>query len=314
VEVRPLRGVGQRRGVGSADVVRRGDQEARRAAGRVADLVVGLRRGHPDHEFDDVARGAELAIGTSGRDLAEHVLVEIAVGVAVVHRDLVEHVDDLRQHGRVRDREAGVLHVLGVRRVVAADLVAVLLQEREHLGGHRLEHHFRVEVLETAPAQVRLARQELRVLDRLAEDARLALRRRLQVVEAAQEEQVGDLLDHLKRVADAAGPERVPDLVDSAPELTGDHGRDVSAARQQHPQVRGNRCRPLAWRWQTGQRMVTSRVVVADRCSLTGNCSHCSDCVPGSVQYVPRLADERDQRARDTRFAVEAVSRLNPPR
>ena len=58
----------------------------------------------------------------------------------------------------------------------------------------------------------------------------LVLLERLQVVEAADEQQVGDLLDDLERVGDAAGPEGVPDAVDLALELTGDHARQTSSA------------------------------------------------------------------------------------
>ena len=47
---------------------------------------VGLGRGHLHHEPDDVARGAELAVLPGAGDLAEHVLVEVALGVAVLHR------------------------------------------------------------------------------------------------------------------------------------------------------------------------------------------------------------------------------------
>ena len=83
-----------------------------RAAGRIADLVGRRRRGHLDHQLDDVARRAELAVLPGRGDLGEHVLVEVALGVAVVHRDVVEHVDDLRQQRRRRDREPGVLHVV----------------------------------------------------------------------------------------------------------------------------------------------------------------------------------------------------------
>jgi hypothetical protein len=36
-------------------------------------------------------------------------------------------------------------------------------------------------------------------------------------------EQVGDLLDHLERVRDTAGPERVPDAVDLIPDVASDH-------------------------------------------------------------------------------------------
>jgi hypothetical protein len=45
----------------------------------------------------------------------------------------------------------------------------------------------------------------------------------VQVVQAPQEEQVGDLLDDLQRVGDAAGPEGIPDSVDLASDFTGHH-------------------------------------------------------------------------------------------
>ncbi len=68
------------------------DKKPRRAAGRIAEDVGRLRRDHLDHEPDDVARRAKLAVLTGGRDLAEHVLVEVALGVALLHRHLVDHI------------------------------------------------------------------------------------------------------------------------------------------------------------------------------------------------------------------------------
>ena len=50
----------------------------------------------------------------------------------------------------------------------------------------------------------------------------------VQVVEAAQEEQIGDLLHHLQRVGDAARPEGVPDLVDLAADFTADYGMETA--------------------------------------------------------------------------------------
>jgi hypothetical protein len=51
----------------------------------------------------------------------------------------------------------------------------------------------------------------------------LAFLQRVRVVQAADEEQVGDLLDHLHRVGDAAGPEGIPDGIDLAAEFAGEH-------------------------------------------------------------------------------------------
>ena len=79
-------------------VLRRGNEEARRAAGRVADHVLGRRGGHVHHQTDDVTRRAELTVLSGGGNLAEHVLVEVTLGVAVGHIDAVELVNDVGQH------------------------------------------------------------------------------------------------------------------------------------------------------------------------------------------------------------------------
>jgi hypothetical protein len=43
------------------------------------------------------------------------------------------------------------------------------------------------------------------------------------IVEAADEEKIGDLLDHLERIGDTASPESVPDGVDLIAQFTGEH-------------------------------------------------------------------------------------------
>ena len=62
------------------------DKEAAGAAGRIADHIARRRLGQLDHQLDDVARRAELAVLPGGGDLAEHVFVDVALGVAIVHR------------------------------------------------------------------------------------------------------------------------------------------------------------------------------------------------------------------------------------
>ena len=101
----------------------------------------GRRRHQLDHQPDDVARGAELAVLAGGGDLAQHVFVEVALGVAIVHGDLVDQVHNPRQERWRGDGEARVLHVLGVGRAVAArgakERKDVLVHDGEHLGGGR---------------------------------------------------------------------------------------------------------------------------------------------------------------------------------
>lgn len=58
--------------------------------------------------------------------------------------------------------------------------------------------------------------------DRLAEPRGFVVRECVQVVET-EAQQLGDLLDHFNGIRDAAGPERVPDLVDRTLDGASDH-------------------------------------------------------------------------------------------
>jgi hypothetical protein len=136
-----------------------------------------------------------------------------------VHGHVVEHVDDLGEQRRGGDREARVLHVVGVGRLIAAELA----EEGKDLLADDLEHDGGVVVLEPAPAEMVLAGQEGGVLEGLLEAARAVLLEGLELVESPDEQEVGDLLDDLDGVADAPGPEGVPDAVDLALEVSGDH-------------------------------------------------------------------------------------------
>lgn len=60
-------------------------------------------------------------------------------------------------------------------------------------------------------------------LDRLLQPGGLVFFQRLQVVQPTEKEEIGDLLDDLQGVGNAAGPEAVPDRIDLALDFTGDH-------------------------------------------------------------------------------------------
>ena len=79
-----------------------------------------LRLEQLHHEADDVPRRAELAVDAGRGQLAEQVLVEVALGVALGERQLVDHVHRRDQQARLLDHELGVLHVLGEGRAAVA--------------------------------------------------------------------------------------------------------------------------------------------------------------------------------------------------
>jgi hypothetical protein len=104
-----------------------GATPAHAARGWVTGGIGRLGRGHLHHELNDVARGAELAILFGAGNLAEHVFVDIALGVAVLRRHVPEQVHHPGQQRRCGDGEARILHVVRVGRVITAQST----QERE---------------------------------------------------------------------------------------------------------------------------------------------------------------------------------------
>ena len=192
-----------------------GDEEATGAAGGIADGIAGLRGGHLDHELDDVARGAELSILPSGGDLAEHVFVEVALGVLVCHVDGVELIDDISEEGGLREHEEGVLHVGGVGGVFGTVLAfAEGFDEGEDFFLNEGEEGIGREVTEVGPAVVRLGGGENGVFDGLFKAIRLGFAKGVELVETFDEEEVGELLDDGEGIGNAARPHGIPDAVD----------------------------------------------------------------------------------------------------
>ncbi len=203
-------------------------------------VVLGRRLHQFDHRGDDVPRRAELAVLAGGGDLAEHVFVDVALGVAAAHVELVELVDHLGEEGGARHLEPRVAHVARIGRTVTAQRA----QEREDVLVDDAEHLARLEILELRPAQVLvvlaalvLAFGEDAPLHWRAERGRLALLQFLHLVEALDENEIGDLLDHLQRVCEPARPEIVPDAVDLVAQFPCQHAMRPCRARAGRPHV-----------------------------------------------------------------------------
>ena len=123
---------------------------------------------------------------------------------------------------------------------------AYRLDEGEHPVAHGLEHPLRRKLLETRPTQIVLVDGEHRLLDRFAGAGGLVPLARVQLVQALDEEQVGELLDDRERVRDAAGPHGVPDSVD----LAGAGSASARGARHGLPHgvhVQGSHARRSTW-------------------------------------------------------------------
>jgi hypothetical protein len=72
--------------------------------------------------------------------LREHVLIEVALGVAVLHGDCLDLLDHSGQQGRGGDQKHRIPHVFGIGAAFAK--VAHVFDERECLIPHDPQHLF----------------------------------------------------------------------------------------------------------------------------------------------------------------------------
>ena len=242
VEMVPLFG-GHRRFILTANVFGGRDQESRGTAGRVAYRVVGRGCDELHHHLADVLRGAELAVLTGGGELAEHVLVEIALHVEILDVVLVKIVeigDYLLQDERSRDVEDRIAHVhsesgvplvgtfdrdhVSIRIEIRKTAVFHLLDRREDPVLDDVECVTGILVLEPAPTHGLTgfglredpgsgdagSRFELFVLQLL-------------LVERTDEYEIRQLLDDRQRVGQPSSPDRGPHGIDFVLDLSGNH-------------------------------------------------------------------------------------------
>ncbi len=85
----------QRRTMVSSQILACRDEKPCGAARRVAEHIRRLRSDEFDHRFDDVPRRAKLAVLPRRGDLPEHVFVEVALRIPILHRHVVDQVHDL---------------------------------------------------------------------------------------------------------------------------------------------------------------------------------------------------------------------------
>ena len=220
-----------------ADVFGGRNKKSRRAAGRVADDVVGRGVQKRDHHVADVLGRAELAVTACCGDLAEHVFIQIALHVEagnVVFIQCFQPGDHLFQHLRRGHEKYGVLHEMSkgrLSRVVvtvgqgnerACFLVEVrqspalhALDGRKDAPGNDVEHVLSVFVLELAPAHG-LAEGRLRK-DFFALHAESFVFFVFQFfdVQRADEHKIGQLFNDGERIGQARGKDVEPDFINA---------------------------------------------------------------------------------------------------
>ena len=149
-----------------------------------------------------MTRSAKLSVLSCRGNLAEHVLIKIALCIPILHRDLVDHVHDFRQQSRIRNREPRIFHVMLIGRIFTSTLQ--FLNEWKHLLRNNLIHLSRWIVLKPRPAQLLLLRVEDRILNRFLQTIRLRLLCCVKVIQPLDKKQVSDLLNYFERITYAA--------------------------------------------------------------------------------------------------------------
>ena len=180
----------------------------------IADALPRLRIHERYHQVDDVARGAELAVGAGSRQLAQEILVHVALEVvAVVGRQVhvVDGLHDGTKRGAVVNLEGGAaeeeLAGVGQAGKFVELFDGVTDGVEEIVAGQRDE---------VAPGVARpFAGEDAGVFLVEAGQDIILLRQQ------AQEEQIGNLLDGIHRIVHAARPEDVHELVDLLAEAGG---------------------------------------------------------------------------------------------
>jgi len=107
---------------------------------------------------------------------------------------------------------------------VGGTVAAEFAEGGEDLFGDDFEHLAGILVFEAGPAAVSWPLGKEGMGDGLFKAGGFGFGEELEIVEVAEEEEVGDLFDDLGGVGDAAGPEGVPDAVDLVADFAGEHG------------------------------------------------------------------------------------------
>ena len=218
-----------------ADVFGGGNKKSRRAAGRVADDVVGRGAQKGDHHVADMLGGAELPVAARRGELAKHVFVQVALHIEVGNIMLIQFFqpgDDLFQHLRRGHEKYGVLHEMGKGRLCRAvidirqrDERAFFLVEvrqpaaphaldgRKNALGHDVEHILGVFVLEFAPAHGLAGGRLRKNFFHLHAEGFVSFVFQLFDIQRADEHEVGKLFNNGERVGQTRGKDVEPNLI-----------------------------------------------------------------------------------------------------
>ena len=203
------------------DILGSGGDKAGRTHSGVADGILqsGLHQFH--HHLDDMARGAELAIGAGLGDLRKQVLIYIAHDVLVVQIQAVQRVNHTHQHAGGGDKEQRILHILGKGSILTC--VQLVLDKRKYFFVHIAEHGLRLIMTEIMPPAILMLRIKSRIYNRHIKCGCIGFFAQFIIVQNFDEHQVCNLLDNRQGVGHTGRPENIPNAVDFIFQFASNH-------------------------------------------------------------------------------------------
>ena len=201
-------------GVAFEQMLPRIDQKPARPGRRIANPLARFRIEHLDQHPNDVPRRPKLPVGPGRVELAQQVLVQIALHVLILRGDFhaVDRLAGFDQQTGLVDLELGVRHLLAERTGLGTEV----LQERKDFFFHLSQRLLRRELTPMRPAQFLVGEQRLRFLASLPRRPFGVLLAFVQLLEKQQKRQ---LLNGIQRIGQPAGPKLVPQRVDFGTEL-----------------------------------------------------------------------------------------------
>ena len=193
-------------------ILRRRHQKAPRPTGRITDHLMGTWSHQRHHHLDNVARRAKLPIRPCCCQLREHVLIQIALRIPILHRNLINLSHHIRQQRRIGNQKHRILHMTGIGTLPST--APQILNKRKCLIPHNPQHLLRIrQILKMRPPRRLKLRWKLRILYLPSNPPSLFLLIQLQIIQPLNKKEIRDLFDNRKRITDAVIPKRCPQAI-----------------------------------------------------------------------------------------------------
>ena len=176
------------------NILMRVDEKPARPARQIANALARLRIHHLHHHADNMPRRAELSTAPRKLHVTQHILIQIALHILILLRDLhlIDQITRLDQQPRLIDLTLRPLHILPKRRLFISQFDQPWKDDILQMTQRLLRLHLRPIPPTHLPLNRRLILRPLAFC--------LPLSRILAVIQTLQKQQIRKLLDSIERI------------------------------------------------------------------------------------------------------------------